>query len=226
MHQITAATSLRHAQSAIRLHGTTEAEQAGPLELAGAIIHYDRNSEIFGEGEDADYIYRVISGAVRSVKLLADGRRQIGSFHLPGDWFGIEAEEQHQFSADAVSDCEILVIGRAAALAMAERDGEVARTLLSVMTRDLGRARDHMLLLGRKNAGERIAAFLMEMDERTEGENIRLPMSRYDIADYLGLTIETVSRTITEMCRKGWISLAGARRLSIRKPEALRQLGA
>lgn len=225
MHPI-ATTGHRPSQSGIRLFESRDEAGPGALELAGARLRYDRNAEIFGEGEEAEFIYKVISGAVRSVKLLADGRRQISAFHLPGDWFGIESDSDHQFSADAVSDCEVLVVSRNAAMAMAEREGEVARALLAITSRDLGRARDHMLLLGRKSASERIAAFLLDMARRSDGALIQLPMSRYDIADYLGLTIETVSRTITEMSRKGWIGLDGSRRLSIRNPQALRQLDA
>lgn len=201
-------------------------EDHGALDLAGARMSYPKGAEIFGEAEEAEFLYRVVSGAVRSVKLLEDGRRQIAAFHLPGDWFGIEADDLHCFTAEAVDDCEILVVGRRTAFAMAGRDPEVARALFAIAARDLARAREHMLLLGRKHAGERVAAFLLDMRSRTNGALIRLPMSRTDIADYLGLTIETVSRTITEMGRKGWINLAGSRRVSLRNPEALRRLDA
>lgn len=197
----------------------------GALDLAGARMQFGRNAEVFGEGEPAEFVYKVISGAVRSVKLLSDGRRQIGAFHLPGDWFGVEADEEHRFSAEAVSDSLILVVKRSALTAMATRDGEVARTLWSITARDLGRAQEHMLLLGRRSALERVATFLLDMQARSPaGMTVELPMSRYDIADYLGLTIETVSRTLTLLEGRGLIDLVSARRIAVKSLPALRRL--
>jgi CRP/FNR family nitrogen fixation transcriptional regulator len=197
------------------------------LDLAGTRMAYEGGSEIYGEGEKVEYIYKVLSGAVRTYKLLSDGRRQIGAFHLPGEFFGLEAAEDHQFSAEAISDSEILVIRRSAVFTMAGRDASVARELWSLTAADLARAQDHMLLLGRKSAAERVATFLLEMSRRASvSGTVELPMSRQDIADYLGLTIETVSRTISQFVGSAFIQLASSRRIVVRNPLALRRLDA
>jgi CRP/FNR family nitrogen fixation transcriptional regulator len=197
------------------------------LDLAGTRMAYEGASEIYGEGEPVEYIYKVLSGAVRTYKLLSDGRRQIGAFHLPGEFFGLEAGKDHQFSAEAISESEILVIKRSAVFAMAGRDASVGRELWSLTAADLARAQDHMLLLGRKSAAERVATFLLEMSRRASvSGTVELPMSRQDIADYLGLTIETVSRTISQFVSSAFIQLASSRRIVVRNPLALRRLDA
>jgi CRP/FNR family transcriptional regulator, nitrogen fixation regulation protein len=194
----------------------------GLLDLIGTCMNFSRNTEIFGEGDPADYLYKVVSGVVRICKLMSDGRRQIGAFYLPGEVFGLEAEEAHRFSAEAIGDCRILVVKRSLFLAKATRECAVVAELWSQTMADLQQARNHMLLLGRKNAQERIAAFLLEMAERLSrtGE-VELPMSRQDIADYLGLTIETVSRTLTQLERDGLIAIPVSRRIVFRDRAAL-----
>ncbi len=93
-----------------------------PLEMMGSQMRFGRNAEIYGEAEPAEYLYKVVSGAVRTYKVLADGRRQIGGFYLPGDIFGLEAGAEHAFSAEAVSDSNVLVIKRSAVMDLAARD--------------------------------------------------------------------------------------------------------
>src|SRR5215218_866416 len=99
----------------------------GSIELMGASMSFSRNEEIYGEGEPADYFYQVVSGTVRTYKILANGRRQIGAFYLPGDMFGLESGEEHAFSAEAIADAKVLVIKRSAVVALAQRDVEIAR---------------------------------------------------------------------------------------------------
>jgi CRP/FNR family nitrogen fixation transcriptional regulator len=195
--------------------------------LAGARMRLDRNAEVYGEGDEAEFVYRVVSGAVRISRVLVDGRRQIGAFHLAGDIFGFEPGEEHRFCAEAVTDCEIVLIGRSALLALAARDADIARLLWEHATGDLARAQDHMVLLGRRSATEKVATFLLDMAAR-EGsrDRIELPMSRYDIADYLGLTIETVSRTLTQLESRHAIELTEARRIAVRDRGALDRLAA
>ena len=161
----------------------------------GTPMSYRRNAEIFGEKEPADYAYRVISGSVRTYKILDDGRRQIGGFHLPGDIFGLlEFGDEHTFSADAITDTRVLMVKRKTLAVLAARHPAIARELFTFTGRELRRVQDHVLLLV-KTARERVVGFLLEMAERTcAGNVVDLPMSRRDIADYLGLTIETVSR--------------------------------
>ena len=191
------------------------------IDLMGATMPYGRDSEIYGEGEPADYVYKVVVGAVRTYKLLEDGRRQIASFYLPGDIFGLETGEDHSFSAEAISDSKILVVERKALLSLATRDSEVARQLWLVMGQELKRVQDHILVLI-KTAKERVVSFLLEMAERDpNGNDIVLPMSRQDIADYLGITMETVSRTLTELENCASIKLTSARRIVLRNRRAL-----
>jgi CRP/FNR family transcriptional regulator, nitrogen fixation regulation protein len=200
--------------------------RGGPLEMMGAQMSFSRNAEIYGEGEAADYLYRVVTGAVRTYKVLADGRRQVGGFYLPGDIFGVEPGDEHTFSAEAISESKVLVMKRSAVLALAERDSEVARQLWTLTGRELRRVQDHILLLI-KSAQERVAAFLLEMAKRISGENaVDLPMSRQDIADYLGLTIETVSRTLTHLESAATIEVPTSRRIVLRNRAALSRLNA
>lgn len=200
---------------------------ADTFAVMGAAMRFEHNSEIFGEGEPADYFYRVVKGAVRTYKLLNDGRRQISAFHMTGDIFGLEAGSEHRFTADAIADSTVLVIKRSTLMALASRDSDIAGALWAQATGDLLRAQDHMLLLGRKNAHERVASFLLEMAERSAGlQSVELPMSRQDIADYLGLTIETVSRTLTLLESEAAIELPTSRRILLRDPAALRRLNA
>lgn len=194
---------------------------AASIDLMGATMPYGRDSEIYGEGEPADYLYKVVTGAVRTYKVLADGRRQIGSFYLPGDVFGLETGDDHSFSAEAISDAKILVVERKALLALATRDSEVARQLWSVTGQELQRVQDHILVLI-KTAKERVVSFLLEMAKRhASGNDIVLPMSRQDIADYLGITIETVSRTLTELENSASIKLTSARHIVLCNRRAL-----
>ena len=200
---------------------------ADSIELMGARMSYARNVEIYGEGEPAEYLYKVMSGAVRISKLLDDGRRQVTAFHLAGEIFGLELGKEHRFSAEAISESSILVVKRSAMLALAGRDGEVARQLWTLTADALQRVQDHMLVLGCMNAKERVANFLLQLAKRVSGgDELELPMSRQYIADYLGLTIETVSRTLTNLENAAAIELPTSRRIVLRNPSALKRLNA
>ena len=196
------------------------------IELMGAAMPFARNAEIYGENEPAEYLYKVVSGAVRTYKVLSDGRRQIGGFYLPGDIFGLEVGDDHTFSAEAITECKVLVIKRNTLVALAGRDNEVARQLWAMTAGELQRAQSHILLLI-KTAQERVAGFLLEMATRgASGNEIELPMSRQDIADYLGLTIETVSRTLTQLENSAAIAVPSSRRIVLRNRAALSRLNA
>jgi CRP/FNR family nitrogen fixation transcriptional regulator len=181
-----------------------------PIRINLNEFSYKKGNEIFGEKEPADYVYQVVSGAVRSYKLLSDGRRQIGAFHLAGDIFGLEIGTDHRFTAEAVVDTTVRLMKRRSLELAAESDVTVARNLLSMTTNNLRHAEDHMLLLGRKTSLERVAAFLIEMDRRSTAAGIlALPMCRRDIADYLGLTLETVSRALSRLHDLGVLGFIG-----------------
>ena len=197
---------------------------AQSMQLTGAVMSFPRNSEIFGENEPADYVYRVISGSVRTYKILSDGRRQVGGFYLPGDIFGLEFTEEHTFSAEAISDAKVVVVKRSALIALAGRDPAIGRELFALTGRELRRVQDRVLLLV-KSAQERVVGFLLEMAERASaGNTVELPMSRQDIADYLGLTIETVSRTLTGLESAAAIEVPTSRRIVLRNRSALSRL--
>jgi CRP-like cAMP-binding protein len=195
----------------------------GSIEMMGAAMPFSRNVEIYGENEPAEYIYKVISGTVRTYKVLNDGRRQIGAFYLPGDIFGLEAGDAHTYSAEAITDAKVLVIKRSAVIGLAARDNNVARQLWSLTASELHRVQEHIVLLI-KTAQERVAGFLLEMAARGGGNEIDLPMSRQDIADYLGLTIETVSRTFTQLENSAAIAVPTSRRIVLRNRAALNRL--
>ncbi|BCP53694.1 transcriptional regulator [Kaistia sp. 32K] len=198
---------------------------AGIIGLMGITLHFERGSEIVAEEDPAEYIYQVLDGTVRICKLLCDGRRQIGAFVMPGGYFGMEARGTHCFAAEAITDVTVQMISRSAAYAAAGRDPEIARALWEVTAQNLDACQRHALLLGRKTALEKIGSFLSEMAERQgSDEEIELPMSRQDIADYLGLTIETVSRTMTQLEGAGTISLETSRHVLLRRPAELARL--
>jgi CRP-like cAMP-binding protein len=200
--------------------------QPGTIELMGGCMSFAANAEIYGENEPADYLYKVVSGTVRTYKVLIDGRRQIGAFHQSGDIFGFESGDVHTFSAEAITDCKIIVIKRSAVMALAARDNEVAREMWALTARELQRVQEHSLVLI-KSAEERVAGFLLEMADRVPaGGTVELPMSRQDIADYLGLTIETVSRTLKLLEDAAAIEVAKRRRILLRNRSALRRLNA
>ncbi|ACA20383.1 transcriptional regulator, Crp/Fnr family [Methylobacterium sp. 4-46] len=190
----------------------------GCPDLVGSPTGFTRDEEIYGEGEEAEFVYRVVSGAVRTCKILGDGRRQITGFHLPGDLFGFEQGEVHGHNAEAICDTKVMMVRRRQIARVAAERAEVAVALWGLAARDLRRAQEHMLLLGRGSAQERVAAFLLTVGERLgDAGHVALPMTRRDIADYLGLTLETVSRTISQLEGEGALLRAGARQVTLRK---------
>ena len=200
---------------------------ADPLGVAGVRMSHGRNEEIYGEGEPAVCAYRVMSGVVRTYRILADGRRQIAEFFLPGDVFGLEAGADHSMSAEAVNDCEVVAMRRSQLGERAMTDGSTAHKLWALTMHHLRRSEEHMLVLGRKSASERLAWFLMDVSERIPAPTcVELPMSRQDIADFLGLTIETVSRTMTQLQDDGVIALPSCRQVVMLDKNALHDLAA
>ncbi|WP_430641462.1 helix-turn-helix domain-containing protein [Bradyrhizobium centrolobii] len=199
----------------------------GHVGLVASEFTYKKDEEIFGEDEPAEYVYQVTSGAVRSYRLLSDGRRQIGAFHLPGDVFGLEASSVHRLAAEAIVDTTVRLIKRNSLERAAGADVSVARKLWIMTAGELKRAENHMLLLGRKNALERIANFLLDMDRRLSVTGmIALPMCRRDIGDYLGLTLETVSRALSQLQAQGVLGFSGARQIELRNRDRLRKMDA
>jgi CRP/FNR family nitrogen fixation transcriptional regulator len=198
-------------------------QETGP---AGIAMTFARNAEICGESEPAGHIYMVVSGMVRISKLLPDGRRQISAFHMPGDLFGFEPDEVRHFSAEAVVQTKVIAFRWQRLITASVRSGAFIRELLHVTMKGLRHTQEQLLLIGRKNALERVAAFLLEMAERSGKTGVvELAMARHDIADYLGLTLETVSRMFAELKALGVIGLEGPRRIHVLDPERLAALG-
>ncbi len=228
MQSALASTSLPLASNAALLRSIPTARTAAEAPALGSTRIVAKDEQIFTEGDRAAYFYKVVSGAVRTSKLLSDGRRQIDAFHLPGDIFGIESGDEHRFTAEALGPTTVIMYRRCSLETLASSDGAFAHQIVAAMMRSLERAQDHMLLLGRKSAMEKIATFLLDMAERfAEDDHVDLPMSRTDIADHLGLTIETVSRSLTQLERQCVIELPAHRRtIMLRNKAALRHLDA
>ena len=199
----------------------------GHAGLVASEFSYHKDEEVYGEDEPAEYVYQVVSGSVRSYKLLSDGRRQIGAFYLPGDVFGLESGPTHRLTAEAVADTTVRLVKRRNLEQAAGITVQVARSLWAMTAGELRHAEDHMLLLGRKNAMERVASFLLEMDRRLAGTGmVALPMCRRDIGDYLGLTLETVSRALSQLHGDGVLGFSGARQIVLRNRQRLRNMDA
>jgi CRP/FNR family nitrogen fixation transcriptional regulator len=178
------------------------------LERIGTRHSFQRNEEIFAERDASDDWYRVVAGTVRTCRLLADGRRHVAGFHSAGDFFGIEGLPLRSMSAEAVGEVIVMRYPRKAIERLADADPALARRLREMAFEGLAEAQERMLLLGRKTAPERVASFLLEVAQKAHRQRrVELPMSRYDIADYLGLTIETVSRSLSALKRAGAIAL-------------------
>jgi CRP-like cAMP-binding protein len=195
----------------------------GSVELVGTTMTFKRGAEIFGENEPSDYVYKLLRGSARSYQILSDGRRQIQGFHFAGDIFGLEAGAEHISAAEALTDVVVLMVRRSAVLNAAIHDGLVARELWTYTSRELDFAREHAMLLI-KTAQERVASFLLHLADRFNGNAVDLPMSRQDIADYLGLTIETVSRTLSQFQDKACINLPSSRRVILQNRRALSEM--
>jgi CRP/FNR family transcriptional regulator, nitrogen fixation regulation protein len=190
----------------LQIAGSSSHSKApGGKQILWSDCTYRRDNQIFGEAEPADYVYQITSGAVRTFKLLPDGRRQIGAFHLPGDIFGVESGDFYRFTAEAICETQVRIAKQERLFGGdSEASGFSSKELLTLIAGNLERAESHVLLLGRQSAAERVAAFLMEMDRRLRSPKILvLPMLRRDIADYLGLAPETVTRCFSTLQDRG-----------------------
>ncbi|HEV2677347.1 MAG TPA: helix-turn-helix domain-containing protein [Aliidongia sp.] len=195
------------------------------LSTVGPVLHFVQDQGIYGEGDAADALFKVVSGVVRTCKFLRDGRRLIDAFHVAGDVFGVEAGADYSFSSEAVCDCTVVSYRRRSLEASASKDTGLSLDLFSYAMRSLARAQVHALLLGRRSAVEKVAAFLVEWaTHSTDTDTVMLEMARQDIADYLGLTIETVSRTLSQFERDRLIAFSSLRHIRLTEPAVLRAL--
>jgi CRP/FNR family nitrogen fixation transcriptional regulator len=179
------------------------------LEQIGTRLRFLRNQEIYGQGESGSFWYKVISGTVRISKLRTDGRRHIAEFCFSGDGFGLDSATERSFSAEAVEDVTVMRYPRAATERLTEANPAVARLLRDMTLKSLAAAQARLMILGRMMATERVASFLLELSERNDDErHLELPMCRCDIGDYLGITIETVCRVLSDLRRRGVIEVS------------------
>ena len=216
---------VRTAQLAVESHVPTDKLDVliDRLDLASKRTQYEKGAEIYCEESSTDHVYQVISGAVRNYKLLSDGRCQITAFHLPGDIFGFDRGRSRQTTADAIAMTTVRAVKREDIEAAAAENLQISRLLLSMAIEELDHARQQIVLLGRKTAIERVAAFLLEMERRLPPSNIlTLPMSRRDIGDYLGLTLETVSRIFSQFHEQGILDALDARNIALKNRVRLR----
>jgi CRP/FNR family transcriptional regulator len=203
--------------------------EADPLDTIAQTVAIERDRAVFHQGDRADAVYAVAGGVIRLCKLLPDGRRQIVGFVQAGDFMGLASGDSHLYTAEAVTAATVRRLPRARLEALMDEDPALRRRLMLVTARELVAAQEQMLLLGRKNAREKICSFLMALSRRRErthgdGTRIHLPMSRTDIADYLGLTIETVSRTISRLKADRLIRLLDGNRIELIDPERIADL--
>jgi CRP/FNR family transcriptional regulator len=184
---------------------------------------------LIDEGQPATHVFNVTSGAIKVYKLLVDGRRQMTGFLFPGDFLGLANEETYAYSAEAITASTVCRFPRRKIEDLLSKYPKMERRLLGVASHELAAAQEQMLLLGRKNAREKIASFLMMLSRRAEqrglaADPVFVPMSRNDIGDYLGLTTETVSRTFSNLKAKGIIELLPAGKVRLTQREYLEDL--
>lgn len=241
--QIAVAATARHSRPAAAIrtaaptprHGLPTATRGNVIAVPGAadalqrIGHNQlvpRGRTVIEAGSANDAVIQVREGILRVVHILPDGRRHVACFLKSGDFYGLSEAEENESSVEAITDCTLTRYSRRDFDAVLDSDATAGRQLLRLVCRQLAASDRMLLLLGRKTAAERLASFLMSFASSSPDGNARvfLPMSRADIADYLGLTIETVSRLVTRFRTASWIRLLDAHTISITNPQALETL--
>lgn len=183
---------------------------------------------LYHEGDEVERVYQVITGVVRLTRMLENGRRQVIAFGYPGDIIGFPADGCHHTDCEALTDSTLHAYRRSV-LDHGDGDPDLHMALLQAALREISAMQDHVMMLGRKSASEKVASFLNVVTNRYGKDlgayrQIELPMCRSDIADFLGLTTETVSRAFTSLRKEGVIALDGAQTIIVLKPEALLEM--
>jgi len=192
------------------------------LEQIGARRSFTRDEEIYAENDISDCWYKVVSGAVRICKVMADGRRHVADFCFAGDCFGLDGAGARVLSAEAIGDLIVMRFSRGATERLIDKEPDLARHICNLTLRNVAHAQTRMLLLGRMTASERVASFLIELAERRDVHRaLDLPMTRSDIADYLGLTTETVCRVLCGFKRDHVIAIPSPQRIELCDRDAL-----
>jgi len=207
-------------------HFKAPATGVSPFGSVGVRMQFAAGEEIYAQDEEADLVYMILSGVVRTTRLQADGRRQIGDFYYAGEFVGLETTAEHRFSAEAIADCTVLVVKRTALRHYGEDGERIERMIWQATCSELQRTQDHLFLLGRKTACEKVGTFLLHAADRSPGAVATLAMSRQDMADYLGLTIETVSRMLTQLQADGAVQFINCRSFKVCNRGQLEDLAA
>jgi CRP/FNR family nitrogen fixation transcriptional regulator len=208
-------------------HWTQPAAPEEAMKAIGSVTHIRRHETIFNEGDDAQYSYKVVSGAVRLSKVMLDGRRQIADFALTGDIFGLDWSDDYAVTAEALTDVTLVRYTRSSLARLGEEQASVRNRLSEVLRRDLWAAQNHLVMLGCQTARERVASFLMLFVKRSNARNgqvFDLPMGRQDIADYLGLTIETVCRTLSDFKQEKLVTTPSRQQIIVHNIAAMRAI--
>ena len=195
----------------------------------GTVVSYLPGQEVVGEGDPTENFFLVMDGLFRAEKVTADGRRQVFAFHMAGDLCGLEPDGAHKVTIEAQDHAAMAIVPRRLCRLQMKVHPEISAALFDGAARALNLAIDHTMIIGCGSAEERLAWFLTALSVRSVGGRARLvdlPMQRQDIADHLGLTIETVSRTFTRLKHLGLINLSHIRRVHILRPDALARLAA
>ena len=210
--------------------GVLDCGKLAQFKRLGRTLKLDSSQTLFHEGDPATRVFTLTSGTLKLYKLLPDGRRQVTGFMHPGDFLGMSTDDEHAFSAEALEDAQLCWFPRNRFDDFVEENGSMERELYRMAAHELAAAQQQMVLLGRKTATERLASFLLLLVERAEqipgrpANLVRLPMSRSDIADYLGLTKETISRVFSAFRRDRLIRLRAADEVEIIDGHGLEQL--
>lgn len=209
--------------------GVLDCARLADLKNLGRTLKLAPGQVLFHQGDPATRVFTLTKGMLKLYRLLADGRRQVTGFMQPGDFLGISIDDEHAFSAEALEPAQLCWFPRNRFDDFVEDHGAMERELYRMAAHELAAAQQQLVLLGRKTATERLASFLLAFAARADGPQdpgtdvVRLPMSRSDIADYLGLTKETVSRVISALRRDRVIRLQALDRVEIVDPQALEQ---
>lgn len=219
------------AARSLSICGAMRAEDLARLAAARVHQHVAAGETFLDEGETATHFFNIIEGAVKVFKLMPDGRRQITGFLFAGDLLGLAFNDSYTYSAEAITPVKICRFPRRQLDRLLDEFPKMERRLLAMASNELAQAQEQMMLLGRKTAHERIASFLLSLARRSERfggdrRHVQLPMTRTDIADYLGLTTETASRVFTSLKKRGYIELEPAGRVHLADRDTLEELAA
>lgn len=181
---------------------------------------------LYFEGDARSALFRVEQGCLKLYRTLIDGQRQVVGFARAGDILGLESGDEYLNSAEAVTAVRVTAIPTAQVAALCRRDTDFAENLLEQVGRQLAAAQSQIATIGAQNADQRVAHFLLSMADEDENGEIDLPMRRGDIAEFLGLRIETVSRKFSDFQRRGWIKLTSLYHCVLKRPDILEHLAA